>query len=113
MDWATERVYEKTVFDSDTLGKFDYTAKVQYNQLMSFGYNYTPLQKQQEIVQNQVKHFSPFIGAGISTLPSLELDLGAFIDDSWGFSFNGRYNMRYEQMGINKFDVGVKVLKKF
>ena len=113
MDWATERVYEETAFNSDTLGKFDYTAKVQYNQLTSFGYNYTPLQKQQEIVQNQVKHFSPFIGAGISTLPSLEFDLGAFIDDSWGFSFNGRYNMRHEQMGINKFDVGVKVLKKF
>ena len=113
MDWATERVYEETAFNSDTLGKFDYTAKVQYNQLISFGYNYTPLQKQQEIVQNQIKHFSPFIGAGISTLPSLELDFGAFIDDSWGFSFNGRYNMRYEQMGISKFDVGIKVLKKF
>ena len=81
MDWATERVYEETAFNSDTLGKFDYTAKVQYNQLISFGYNYTPLQKQQEIVQNQIKHFSPFIGAGISTLPSLEFDLGAFIDD--------------------------------
>ena len=28
MDWATERVYEETAFNSDTLGKFDYTAKV-------------------------------------------------------------------------------------
>ena len=113
MDWATERTYEQTAFDSDTLGKFDYTAKVQYNQLMTFGYNYTPIQKQEEIVQNQIRHFSPFIGAGISTLPSVELDLGVFIDESWGFSFSGRYNMRYEQMGINKFNVGVKVLKKF
>ena len=109
MDWATERTYEETAFDSDTLGRFDYTAKVQYNQLMLFGYNYTPLQKQTEIVQNQVKHFSPFVGVGISTLPSAELDLGAFIDDSWGFAVSGRYNYKFEE----KFDIGLKVIKKF
>ena len=113
MDWATERTYEETAFDSDTLGRFDYTVKVQYNQLMLFGYNYTPLQKQTEIVQNQVKHFSPFVGVGISTLPSAELDLGAFIDDSWGFAVSGRYNYKFEKMGINKFDIGLKVIKKF
>ena len=71
------------------------------------------MQKQQEIVQNQVKHLSPFIGAGISTLPSIEMDLGIIIDDSWGFAVDARYNFRYEQMGINKYDIGFKVIKKF
>ena len=112
-DWIAERTYEETLFDSDTLGKMDVTAKVQYNELQSLSYNYVPMQKQQEIVQNQIKHFSPFIGAGISTLPTVEVDLGAFIDDSWGFAVSGRYNLRYEQMGINKYDVALKVIKKF
>ena len=112
-DWITERTYEETLFDSDTLGKLDVTAKVQYNQLMSLGYNYVPMQKQQEVVQNQIKYFSPFIGAGISTLPTIEVDLGAFIKDSWGVSVSGRYNMRYEQQGINKYDISLKVIKKF
>lgn len=113
MDWGTERTYKETAFDSDTLGKFDYTAKVQYNQLMSFAYEFTPMQKQVTTTQNQIKRFSPFIGAGISTLPSAELDLGLIIDDSWGFSASGRYNFRYEQMGLNKFDFGLKIIKKF
>ena len=109
----TEREYKETLFDSDTLGKLDINAKVQYNELYSLSYNYKPIQKQQEIIQTKIKHLSPFIGAGISTLPSVEVDLGMFIDDSWGFSISGRYNMKYEQMNINKYDVGLKIIKKF
>lgn len=112
-DWIAERTYEETMFDSDTLGKLDVTAVVQYNELQSLSYNYVPMQKQQEIVQNQIKHISPFVGAGISTLPSIEMDLGIIIDDSWGFAVEGTYNFRYEQMGINKYDIGVKIIKKF
>ena len=101
------------MFDSDTLGKLDVKAVVQYNELQSLSYNYVPMQKQQEIIQNQIKHISPFVGLGISTLPSIEMDLGLFIDDSWGFAIDARYNFRYEEIGINKYDVGLKIMKKF
>lgn len=112
-DWMTERYYADVLFDSDTLGRFEYNAKVQYNQLMSFGYNYTPIQKQQTFVQNNIKKFSPFVGVGMTTLPSFELDLGAFINDSWGFGVTGKYNVKSQMQGISKYDVGIKAYKKF
>ena len=134
-DWATKRLYSETLFDIDTLGKCTYNAEVQFNELSKIDYTYIPIQKQTTITENQIKHYSPYIGLEISTMPSVGAEIGMFIDESWGFAIEGRYNINSRSITNNtntnvsiqllsknsvqnniilpKYDFGLKVLRKF
>ena len=90
-DWATKRSYSETIFDSDTLGKAVFNADVQFNRLANFDFTYTPMIKQTTVVAKKPK-YSPFVGGGVSTLPSLNVTAGYFYDEKWGFSFTYQYD---------------------
>lgn len=111
-DWASTKYYSDTLFDVDTLGKCVFNAEVQYNELKAIGYNYTPVQKQTTTEITKIKHFSPYVGVGMTMLPSVEAELGIFIDDSWGIAADYRYNL-VDANELSKYDIGIKVLKKF
>lgn len=114
MDWATERTYAGILFNSDTLGRCDYTALVQYNELKSLGYEYTPMQKSTTTETFLVKHISPFVGVGISLFPSVKAEFGIYIDDSWGFAIEGRWYPRSNEIqGLPQYDIGLGLYKKF
>ena len=90
-DWATERVYEEKMFDIDTVGTAIVRAKTQYNRLTWIGTTFTPVTK---VVTNQasVKKYSPFIGAGITTQPTVTSQVGMFFEDKYGFSALYQYD---------------------
>lgn len=90
-DWATKRTYSETIFDSDTLGKATFNAEVQFNRLTKFDYTFAPIIKQTTVVEKKPK-YSPFVGAGVSTLPSLNVTAGYFYEEKWGFSFTYQYD---------------------
>lgn len=46
LDWNVERTYKEVVLDSDTLGRAEVTATVQYNTLTSLHFDYTPRQRE-------------------------------------------------------------------
>ncbi len=116
-DWATKREYEATLFDSDTLGKCDIKTTVQYNRLGNINYTFTPMQKQVTTTEVVTRKFLPYIGGGITTYPSAEIEAGMFIDQSYGFALSGSYyfNPRGTEniQGIPKYSVGLKVFKMF
>lgn len=113
-DWATKRDYEATLFDVDTLGKCNIKTTVQYNRLGNIDYTFIPIQKQTTVTEIANRKFLLFVGAGITTFPSVEIEAGIFIDQSYGFALNGGYFFNPKKIdGIPKYNVGIKVFKMF
>lgn len=107
IDWATERIYEHKVFDIDTVGTATIRAKTQYNRITFLNATFVPVTK--VVTQPyQVKKYSPFIGAGLSTSPSVITQAGLFIDDKYGFA--GLYMYDWE---LKKNVFGTSFLLKF
>jgi len=113
-DWATIRNYKDTLFNSDSVGTCIYEARVQYNEMKMLGYTYTPIQKEVKTIEQKVRTFSPFIGVGISIQPTVEAEFGGFIDEKWGASISGRYNLKpVDNQFLSKYDFSLKVIRKF
>lgn len=91
-DWVKERRYQQTLFDVDTLGTCDIDLMVSNNQLKHLDYTFVPVIKQVETVVTYKKKFSPFIGAGFTTIPAVVGQAGLFIDDKYGVSYLYQYD---------------------
>lgn len=113
-DWATVRAYDEVLFDSDTLGVCEVNTEVQYNRIKNMNYTFTPVIKKETDTEIKVRRFTPFIGAGISTFPSVDGSVGFFINQSWGFSLDGNYYFNGKTTeGMPEWSVGMKILKEF
>ena len=113
-DWATKREYCGVLFDNDYEGRFEYEIDVQYNKLGCLMYEFIPIEKVVTSNTVKVKKYSPFVGFGVSTDSHITGSVGMFINDSWGMSVNGRYNMDYQTIEYApKYSVGLMVYKKF
>lgn len=106
LDWATKRQYHEVLFDSDTIGKCEIDADVQYNRINLIGYTYIPIQKEVGKVTNKVKFFSPFVGAGLLFTPCkeekdwiLNTNVGFFVKEKYGINIQYNrsliYNINY------------------
>lgn len=96
-DWASERIYKETVFDSDTLGRFAFNAKVQYNRLQNFDYTYNPVQKQVETTTRTVRTFLPYVGAGLDLNGSVMAQGGIFVKQNAGLAIQYRYDTKLKE----------------
>jgi hypothetical protein len=108
-DWILKRRYKETLFDNDTIGKFELSFYVQYNQAEDIKYVYTPMIKQ--VVSEKV--FLPYIGVGYSvvsyggiSLRPVDIKAGIFIKD---VGVEVGYMLDFS--GYNGYRVGV--VKKF
>ena len=99
-DWATERLYSETLFDSDTLGRFSFDAAVKYNRLASFDYTFTPVQRQTETTIKTTRKFLPYFGAGIATDGALMGQGGMFFHQDAGFAVQYRYDTKLKQNSV-------------
>lgn len=99
-DWASERRYRETLFDSDTLGRFAFDASVQYNRLQNFNYTFTPIQKQTETTIKTTRTFMPYLGAGLDTGGSLVGQGGAFFKQDAGFAVQYRYDTKTKENSV-------------
>jgi hypothetical protein len=96
-DWAAERVYKETLFDTDTLGRFVFDAKVQYNRLQNFDYTFTPVQKQTETTIRTVRTFLPYVGAGLDLSGSVMAQGGVFVKQNAGLAIQYRYDTKLKE----------------
>ena len=99
-DWATERLYSETLFDSDTLGKFSFDATVKYNRLASFDYTFVPVQKQTETTIKTTRMFLPYLGAGMSLNGSIMAQGGMFFHQDAGFALQYQYDPKLKQNSV-------------
>lgn len=99
-DWATERLYSETLFDSDTLGKFSFDAAVKYNRLASFDYTFVPVQKQTETTIKTTRMFLPYLGAGMSLNGSIMAQGGMFFHQDAGFALQYQYDPKLKQNSV-------------
>lgn len=76
-DWNLERTYAGTLFQSDTLGTLNYSAKVQYNTLTSLAWDFAP--KVKEITTIKIRTVRPFVGVGYNTFNQVSATGGVFI----------------------------------
>jgi hypothetical protein len=65
-EFIKKNSYKETLFDNDTLGTMTVDAVVQYNQMQSLGYSFTPIHKQITIERKKV--LTPFISTSVNTL---------------------------------------------
>lgn len=107
-DWATERFYKEKVFDIDTLGTAFINAKTQYNRLEILGTTFVPVQKVVNTNTILMKKFSPFVGAGITTMPSYVISGGMIFDDKYGAAL-----MFQRDWKANRNSAGVEIIYKF
>lgn len=91
-DWVKEREYYKTLFNEDTLGRCDVDIIISNNQLRHLDYTFVPVIKQIEYNNVMLKNFSPFVSAGITTMPSVVGQVGMFFEDKYGFSYLYQYD---------------------
>jgi len=66
-DWNTERRYEETLLESDTLGTAHLRATVQFNRLTALDFQYTPRQKSTVIVTPPKNTLRPYALTNITT----------------------------------------------
>ena len=96
-DWATERRYKETLFDSDTLGRFSFDATVKYNRLAKFDYTFVPMQKQTETTVKTARKYLPYVGAGFDTGKGVLGQAGMFFHQDAGFAIQYRYDTQLKQ----------------
>jgi len=96
-DWATERRYAETLFDSKELGKFTFDATVKYNRLANFDYTFVPVQMQTETKVKSVRKFLPYVGAGFDSGMGVLGQGGIFFHQDAGFAVQYRYDLNLKQ----------------
>lgn len=99
-DWATERRYQETLFDSDTLGRLSVDATIKYNRMSNLGYIFTPIQKQTETTVRTTRKFLPYLGAGFDTNSAIIGQGGMFIHQDAGFALQYRYDTQNKQNAV-------------
>ena len=100
IDWATERRYKETLFDSDSLGRFAFDAKVQYNRLQNFEYTFTPVQKEVNTTVKTTRKFLPYLGAGLDTRGAIQAQGGMFFNQDAGFGLQYRYDTKNKESAV-------------
>ncbi|MDR0823905.1 MAG: hypothetical protein LBN74_02350 [Prevotella sp.] len=74
LEYEKRRTYSAILFDDKKLGRLELHPTIQYNQLSSIDYDFTPIQK--EIIKCPT--FEPFISASYSTLNYISVGGGLF-----------------------------------
>lgn len=106
-DWATERYYEEKIFDVDTVGTATVRAKTQYNRITEMSAEVVPVVKTVTKVLPP-KKYVPFVGVGATTMPTVAVEGGMFLDEKWGGAMLYQKNVK-EKGG----SFGVLIVRKF
>lgn len=99
-EFIKKNYYEEILFDNDTLGMIKINSVVQYNRMLSLGYEYTPIQKQTTIYKKRV--IIPFLTTSYNSFGYYGLGLGLYYNN-WGFQTKHLTNSRERgfEFGVN------------
>jgi hypothetical protein len=106
-DWLSARHYKQTLFDNDSIGKFDLSWYNQFNRSWSVSYEYLPIQKQVTVLQTvPPKSLSLFVFGGMGTDGSFKIGPGIFYK-----RIGIQYDYRYKKgtSAIHELGVGLKI----
>lgn len=94
-EYIAENTYEFNAFDEE-FGKLDIKQTLQYNQLKSFDYSFTPIYKHTTVTKKNL--FEPFGSAGYNTFDQVTIGGGIFINNL-GLEYNYIHDTRMNQSG--------------
>lgn len=85
-DWASTRLYEQPMWDSDTTGTCIANITLQYNRIKSFEYTFTPIQKESTttIIQQKKKAIEPYVGVGVLLNNTGVANAGCYFKEHYG-----------------------------
>lgn len=107
-DWATERFYREQMFDVDTVGTATVSARVQYNRLHDLNLTFIPVQKNTTVTNVVSKKYAPYVGGGITTMPSYVINAGMYFEDKYGAGL-----MFQRDWKENRSSIGIIATYKF
>lgn len=93
-DWIIKRSYKKDLFDNQ-YGTLAIDASIQYNQLQSLKYEFTPIQKEISIRKEQV--WMPYTSISYSTLNYIGMGGGIFYHN---LGLGAKYVTDFKQKGV-------------
>jgi len=96
-DWATKRIYDKILFQNDSIGTCKIKTEIQYNRLQLLDYYLEPKVKTVTETNFIVKKFSPFVGAGYLINPWDEIN-NPIITLNGGIFINEKYGVQVQYM---------------
>ena len=94
-DWITKKIYKQDLFDNQH-GKLSVDASVQYNQLASLKYNFTPVQKEISTIKHQT--WMPYVNVSYSTLNYVGIGGGIFYHN---LGIGGKYITEFNKKGFD------------
>lgn len=103
-DWAKKRTYKEQLFACDTIGTFDITADVQYNQLQNIGYTFVPVRKETIITKTKSPLFRPYILGGVNSQWRPAIELGTFTRHGWGAGYE--FQMLNDKTYLHSLKIG-------
>lgn len=110
-EYTLENKYKKTLFNNDSIGKFDISAAVQYNKLKDVNYSFQPIQKvvTRTIVKKPI--FTPFVAVGYARLNTKDtvFNIGNFGGGLFIKNFGVEYKYITNFKGVQGHEVGIKI----
>jgi hypothetical protein len=99
-DFMSRRDYEFTAFDNET-GKLDVKQSIQFNQLQSFDYSFTPILKETTRIREPL--LKPFISLSYNSANTVGIGGGIFIKDigiEYKYLHNNVNGFRGHEIGL-------------
>lgn len=93
-NYIVRNSYKQTLFDSDTVGRLDVEAVVQYNKMQKLGWNYTPIHK--EVIKIQKRVFVPFVSGSYNSFGYVGAGGGFFYHD---LGISAKYLTNFQNKG--------------
>lgn len=101
-NYISERRYDFNVFDNEN-GKLDVRQTIQYNELQTFDYTFTPIQK--EVISERERIVIPFASINYNSFNQIGAGGGLFYRN---IGFEMQY-MRDLNTNLNGYGVGLKI----
>lgn len=96
-DWSTIRSYNKTLFDSPTLGKLTLNQQLQYNRIQKLDYEFIPIQQVVTEIKEKKYHFDLHGGIGMFNNNSAAVQVGLIHRSNFGIGYQYQRNFDLNQ----------------
>lgn len=94
-DYFSKKVYSKTIFDNDTIGKMTINTIVKNNELKTLDYQFVPVYRQ--VTNYRTKKYMPFVTTSVNSLGVIGTGVGAYKN---GYGIELKFVTDFNKKGI-------------
>jgi hypothetical protein len=104
-EYFKKKEYKEILFDNDTIGKLTVNSVIQFNEIQSLSYQFSPIHKR--IIEYRKKVYTPFVMSSINFFGQFSIGAGLYKNN---FGLGLKYTTDFNE---NKKGVGISVYYRF